>query len=101
MKSVIPLVAVFAVAAVLMSYAFNMAEWRTETRTLPRFCEDRAGALGRVRQILTETQPVGDEARRPYIVAAKLLYLIPQRDGEDVEAYLLRLGRKIDGACGG
>jgi len=82
-----------------MLYGFNMAEWRAEEQALPRFCADQTGALSRLREILTKDEPAGENERRPYIVAAKILYMFPQADGEQVDSYLLRVGDKIREKC--
>ncbi len=47
--------------------------------------------MKRIETILTTGQPVGEANKRPFIIAAKLLFLVPQRDDEDVSAYSERL----------
>jgi len=89
----------FGLAAIVMLYSFNMAEWRVAETALPRYCSDHEGVLKRVHEILTEKNPVGEHEKRPYMVAAKLLYMIPQESGETTEAYLLRLGAEIREKC--
>ena len=67
---------------------------------MPRYCENPSETMGLVERILTEDEPSGDEARRPYIVAAKLVFLVPQGDGESVADYLSRLEVEITERCG-
>jgi hypothetical protein len=86
------------VAAALM-LVFRAAEWRSDQVLLPRYCDDPDAHLERVRRILTESDPAGEESRRPYIIAAKLMFLVPQETGESVEHYLTRLRRRLDATC--
>jgi len=44
-------------------------------------------------------RPAGGDSARPYLVAAKLLYLVPQAEDETVDAYLIRLRGRIDANC--
>ena len=90
---------VFTIATVALVMVFQFAEQRMETSALPRYCDDLPAHLGYVRKILTEPEPAGDGPRRPYIIAAKLIYLVPKRPEEDIEAYLTRLDKRVGAIC--
>lgn len=94
------LMIVFVLAAVGMVLVFRFAGWYAHNSALPRFCEDPRATVGYVGKILVRDKPVGEDARRPYIIAAKLIFLVPQQDGETQGAYLLRLQDKISQTCG-
>ncbi len=92
-------IAIFAITAVILISVFNGAEWRAEHELLPRYCDTPALHLDLVRQILTEETPAGGETRRPYIIAAKLLYIVPRQDGEPVGDYITRVDYEIQRSC--
>lgn len=88
-----------ATVALMLAGVFRAAEWYAERVLLPRYCANPHGAVAMVARVLTESQPAGAGSSRPYAVAAKLLFLVPQRDGEPTEAYIARLREHIDAAC--
>lgn len=90
---------IFAITAAILITVFSGAEWRAENELLPRYCDNPKAHLDIVRQILTKKTPAGDQTRRPYIIAAKLLYIIPRQDEEPVDNYILRLQSEIYGRC--
>lgn len=91
-------VALLAATAALLG-VFHAAEWYAGRVTLPRYCDDPQTALARVADILTEPRPADSEPMRGYVIAAKLIYLVPRRDGEPLEGYLARLGARIIESC--
>lgn len=91
---------VFAIAAVAMLAIFRFAGWYADNSALPRYCDDPRATIGYVHEILTKDTPAGDRKRRPYLVAAKLIFLVPQQDGEAIQAYLDRLLVEITATCG-
>ena len=93
------IISVIVVSGIVMMFTFNMVEWYGEKNAIPRFCKEPDLHVALVREILTKSNPVGDQAKRPYIVAAKLIFLIPQKDGEDVDAYIFRLQQKLAVEC--
>ncbi len=93
------LAVVFLVAGVVMVGVFRFAGWRAETALLPRFCEDPAGTIAIVRAILRDPDPTHGQKHRPYIIAAKLIFLVPQHPDEPETAYLDRLRGRIDESC--
>jgi len=90
---------VFIVIGGLMMWVFNRAEWYSEDVLLPRFCENPDAHLSRVEKILQNKNPIGDDAKRPYIIAAKLIYIIPRKQDEPVKSYIARLRERIQESC--
>ena len=69
---------------------------------MPRYCDEPVETtLQRAQQLLTERKPTDDdfESRRPYIVAAKLLFLLPRSDGESTDVYLARIRQHLQREC--
>lgn len=91
---------VFALAALAMLWVFRFAGWYADNSALPRYCESPRETIGYVQQILTSQTPSGDRKRRPYIVAAKLIFLVPQQNEEPLQSYLDRLLDTINETCG-
>ena len=94
------LVAVMAFAGVTMFAVFRFAGWYADNSALPRYCENPRATLALVSEILTDSDPAKAEKRRPYIIAAKLIFLVPQADGESIQDYLDRLNTEITSRCG-
>jgi hypothetical protein len=92
---------VFVVTALVLMLAFGAAEQYADRSAIPRYCADQQNVLGRVKIILTKKQPVGDGSKRPFIIAAKLIFLVPQKDNETVQSYVERLQRHLDKVCRG
>ncbi len=92
---------VFAATAAVLLLVFSVAEQYAERSAIPRYCTDQSGVIERVGIILTQGEPVGQASKRPFIVAAKLIFLIPRRDDEDVPAYLERLRLHLFQTCTG
>ena len=65
----------------------------------PRYCENPERVLADLRQVLTEKRPAGDAARRPFILAARLSFLVPRNGDEPLEEYLARLRDHIARRC--
>ncbi len=66
--------------------------WYSEEVSMPRYCENPAQALSYLQKVINNEQPAGNEPRKPYLIAAKILYIIPQQSNEETEAYLNRPG---------
>jgi hypothetical protein len=92
-------VVVVIAASVALGAIFQGAEWYAGNVAMPRYCSDPATTLARVERILTEDRPAGDQATRPYVIAAKLLYLVPRAQAESVSVYSARLRRQIEASC--
>jgi len=99
MLGVVRLALVFGVVAVVLLSVFRFAAWRADGELLSRYCDAPSAHLALVERLLTEPEPVGEDGNRPYIIAAKLIYLIPQKAGESNGDYLLRLRGRIRQVC--
>lgn len=93
------LVGVFVIAAGLLWFVTQMAEQRGAEVLLRRYCDDPVRHVALVKEILTEQEPAGTQKRRPYIIAAKLLYIVQRGANEPVQTYLERLHRSVVSAC--
>lgn len=91
---------IFIITGVLMLFIFNSADWYARNAALPRYCENPQQAVEIVEEILTSETPGAGKKRRPYIVAAKLIFLVPQKEDEPMAQYMIRLRDKISQACG-
>jgi hypothetical protein len=89
----------FGVVALAMTGIFDAAEWYAEEVSLPRYCDDPDAAIAQVHQILVEERPAGQEPTRAFVVAAKLIYLVPRGAGEPIPDYLVRLRERIGAPC--
>ncbi len=93
------ILAVFTIAAGAMILTFGGAQWYADTAAMPRYCEEPAATIARVSEILRDETPAKLSSKRPYVVAAKLIFLIPQADREPTEEYLARLRAEIGKTC--
>lgn len=93
------ILAVFFITSVAMLLIFNAAEWYADNSAMPRYCENPAGAVEHVREILSSATPMVGKSKRPYVVAAKLIFLVPRQDAEPLQSYLSRLRRRISETC--
>jgi len=91
---------VFVVTAALMLFIFDRADWYATNAAMPRYCDKPVETVEIVREILTSPTPTEGKEKRPYIVAAKLIFLVPQTDAETLDDYLSRLQRRISEICG-
>jgi len=77
----------------------QMIKWYSHSVTLPRFCEDPELAIHHLQKIITSRNPAGEDSRRPYIIAAKLVYLIPRQTNEAVDNYIQRVRAELNQRC--
>jgi hypothetical protein len=89
---------ILVILALLVGISFS-AQWYSRNVTMPRYCEYSDDILDRVRQVLTEQTPAGDGDRKPYIIAARLTFLVPRKPDEPLNLYLSRLQRHIEQQC--
>lgn len=89
------------IPALLSVLAISLgANWYARKVSMPRYCDSRPETLQLLKKIITEERPAGDETRRPYLVAAKLLFLVPREADEETAPYLERLGQHLRARCG-
>ncbi len=93
-----PLQLVLIVLAIILGISW-MAQWYGSRVIMPRYCEDPARTLTDVHRLLTEERPAGDGDRKPFIIAARLTFLVPRESNEPLETYLDRLQRHLDRQC--
>ncbi len=98
-KGFLGLFVMFAVTALILRFVFSSAEYYGDQVGLARYCGDPVATIDRVKMILASDIPSDGNERRPYIVAAKLLYLVPQLHDETIEAYSVRLLEEIEERC--
>lgn len=91
---------VFGLTTAVMLFIFNSADWYANKSALPRFCENPAQAVAIVEKIMTSPTPTEGKKRRPYIIAAKLIFLVPREQDEVMPDYLVRLRNRISQSCG-
>ncbi len=89
---------ILAVLLILLGISIS-AQWYARNITLPRHCEDPDQTLRLARQVLTERTPAGEESRRPYIIAARITFLVPREGDEPLDDYLQRLRRHLEREC--
>ncbi|HHI70295.1 MAG TPA: hypothetical protein ENJ91_04785 [Rhodobacteraceae bacterium] len=91
---------VFAATAAVMLFVFNGADWYANNAALPRYCDNPEKTVAIVEEIMTKDNPAEGKERRPYIIAAKLIFLVPRAEDEPMPTYLMRLRGRISESCG-
>ena len=78
----------------------HWADWYAKEVSVPRFCRiERPLLMDRFKRIVTQRRPASAEKTRPYIIVAKLLFLVPREAGEAVGPYLVRVENHLDEIC--
>jgi len=93
-----PVPLVLAALALLLLVSFE-SQWYAGQVSLPRYCEQPELALQRLAAILSEARPAGEGARRDFVLAAKLEFLVPAASDEPPDAYLRRVRRLLEQQC--
>ena len=96
LRQVLPVV---AITALLMLSVSSTIEWYSTNVSPPRYCADPQQALHYLEANLRDQRPAGDTPRRPYLIAAKLLFLVPRSSEESIPDYLDRVELKILERC--
>lgn len=94
-----PLQVIIPVLLLMLSVSFA-ARWYSQQVSLPRYCENPEQTLMYLQKIITETRPAGEQSRRPYIIAAKLLFLLPRESLETEQVYIERVRQHLKRQCG-
>ncbi len=95
-----PLVAVMIVALFLSAVSLG-GSWYAEKVLMPRYCENVPETMRLLEEVLTKERPAGTGSRVPYLIAAKIIYLQPQRSSESIPAYLERMQLHLQRSCYG
>lgn len=74
-------------------------QWYARSVTMPRYCSYPEESIEYLERVLTRPRPAGDEPRRPYIIAARLLFLVPRAGDEPLQAYLDRVRARLREQC--
>ena len=83
----------------LLLLATLVGDWYAGLVSLPRYCQQPELALQRLAAQHAAHSSVGMAARRDYIVAAKLEFLVPRKSDEPLETYVRRVRRQIEQRC--
>ncbi len=91
---------IFSVLSVMLFISFAI-KWYSQSVTLPRFCSDPEMALYYLEKIMTEKSPTGKtfKDRKPYVIAAKLIYLVPKQANEPIKQYIDRVRYELNQRC--
>lgn len=95
-----PLVAILIVALLLSAVSFGSG-WYAENVLMPRYCTNIPETMRVLEEVLTNERPAGAGSRIPYLIAAKIVYLQPQRSSESTAAYLERIQVHLQRSCYG
>ena len=85
-----PLKVIIPVLIALLSVSL-MAQWYANNVSMPRYCKKPQQTLRYLSQLLDNKNTITTEQRRQTMIAAKLLYLHPQKQSESKGDYLRRL----------
>ena len=73
--------------------------WYSREVSLPRYCDNPEQTLTHLARVLHDERPAGDNPRRPYLIAAKLLFLVPRQSEERIPDYLQRVQAHLQDTC--
>ena len=76
-----------------------MSNWYSRNVSMPRYCDDPEAAISHLQDLITKERPAGDNSRRPYLIAAKLLFILPRDSNEPLDDYLQRVRLHIAQQC--
>lgn len=77
----------------------GMSNWYSNNVSMPRYCNEPEQTVFYLQELLTKERPAGDDSRRPYLIAAKLLFILPRGGEETLDAYLQRVRLHIAQQC--
>ena len=84
---------------IILSLITIWTNWYSQQVSILRYCEDTEQTLLYLKKVVTENRPAGEDAHKPYLIAAKLLFLVPRQGDEPVEEYLDRVKLYLHGRC--
>jgi hypothetical protein len=98
LRSVIFIVAV----AVIIILVNSSAEYRADHDLILRLCQSRKEVIADLRELLKSQKQQGTDKMkdtRSSMIAAKMLFILPQHGGESTEQYLLRSQDYLSRRC--
>ncbi len=84
---------------VMLFLISSWIQWYSSEVSIPRYCEDPVQTIKYLKKVIIEDRPAGDNPRRPYLIAAKLIFLVPRQGNEPVEDYLDRVEAYLQKKC--
>ena len=93
-----PLKVILPVTVILLLIS-SWIQWYSHEVSIPRYCNDPVHTLDHLEKVITETRPAGDNPRKLYLIAAKLLFLVPRQSNESVPQYLERVAFYLRTNC--
>lgn len=72
-----PLQVILPVAVILLLIS-SWIQWYSNKVSIPSYCKDPVHTLDHLEKIINEARPAGDNPRWPYLITAKLLFLVPR-----------------------
>ncbi|MFQ5661456.1 MAG: hypothetical protein ACE5GZ_13625 [Gammaproteobacteria bacterium] len=93
-----PLALIIPVILVLVLIGWG-SRWYADGVTLPRYCENTAVTVQLLEQVMVKDRPAGRDSRLPYLIVAKLLFLVPRQGDENVPEYLERVEHFLYEKC--
>ncbi len=93
-----PLRLITTIFIILILISFS-ATWYARQVSLPRYCDKNEQVTIYLTRILHKQLPEKDKSKRPYIIAAKLLFLVPQLANESIEDYIRRVQMHLMEQC--
>ncbi len=93
-----PLQIVIPVLIVLVMIGL-CSSWYAQTISILRYCENPQTTIQYLQRVINEERPAGENARKPYLIAAKLLFLLPRQSEESVSGYLERVRQYLQEQC--
>lgn len=84
---------------IIMIAVSQWIAWYGNHVSIPRYCDKIEQTTAYLRQIITESTPAGNGARKPYLIASKILFIMPQQPDENTDQYLARVQNHLVGQC--
>ena len=91
-----PMIIIVALSVLGVS---GMSNWYSNKVSMPRYCDSPEQTVFNLQELITKERPAGDESRRPYLIAAKLLFILPKGGNETLDSYLQRVRLHIAQQC--
>jgi len=97
-----PIIFILVVGLIIVA-TNSWGEHRANGELVLRLCQNREHVLSDLNKVLHKDENRSDDAisaGRSRMIAAKLLFIVPQQGGERDDVYLKRLQNYLDARCG-